>query len=1556
MSSTLRLGRFAAMALATALVATGLTVFQAGVAQADELPSPPRILQRDDSVVTADPLPTIQLDSGYVWAQTMIGDIVYAAGSFSNARAAGTPAGGATTPRANVLAYNITTGELTSFAPQVNGVVRSIAASPDGSRIYLGGSFNTVNAQTRYNFAAVDATTGALVPGFSPSIGGSGVYAIVANNDAVYLGGLFTAANATARKNLAAFSTANGALLGWAPTTDLQVDAAVMEPTGTKLIIGGRFANVNGVSQRGLAALDLVSGAIMPWAAPATVRNGASSGDYAGKAGIFGLATDANTVYGTGWVYANVATGNLEGVFAAEKDTGDIRWVADCHGDHYGVYSTGKTVYATSHTHQCETVGLAPEMTPRTYRYAEAYTAAVGGVLTRSASVSDIYADWSGTPAPSPYAWYPDFTVGTASGLGQAGLSITGNGDYISIGGEFGSVNNRQFYGLVRFSTKPTPKASQGPRVSADNWTAVATSQTAGNARITVPANWDRDDRDLTYELYRQGTSTPVASTVVASTWFNLPTVSLSDTGQVPGSTQNYRVVVKDRDGNSVTGNWVPVTISSVVAPYGAQVLADGASLYYRLGTDTTDWTGGPDPVFGSSVTSASPGATADANTSASVFNGSSTSTVRTSTTRAVPSTFSVEAWFKTNTTRGGKILGYGSSATGNSSNYDRQLYMLNNGRVSFGVYNGATTAITTTSALNNNQWHHIVGTQGADGLKLYVDGVLQASNASATTAQAFTGYWRIGGDNIGGWPNQPSNSYFVGSIDDVAVYPTALTAGTVAAHSAIGRGQTPPTASFASSVTDLTASFDASATTAASGRTIADYSWSFGDGSTGNGATATHSYATAGTYQVTLTATDDGGLAGSTTQSVTVTAPNQPPVVSFTSSTAGLTASVNASASTDPDGTIVSYSWNWGDGTPAGSGTTAAHKYAQPGTYQVTVTATDDDGAVTTSAPTAVTVTHADPVASFTSTAAGMGVTVDASASTASDGATLSYSWNWGDGTPAGTGATAAHSYATAGSYTVTLTVTDSVGSSATATRTTTASSVSYVVQDDFGRSTTSSWGAADVGGSYSILYGAASAASVTGGKGVLTLPAGNTRTLMLQSASAQETSASVDFSISQAPSTGSNYVGLISRQKSGADDNYTVRAWMRNDASVWLVLQKGSTVLKSGAVSGLTWAANDVFTLKTSVTGTSPTTITAKIWKSGTTEPAAAQLSTTDSTAALQSAGYVGVHANRSGSASSTAAFSFDNLRVSDGSGTPQPPVNVAPTAAFTSTSTNLNAAVDGTGSSDTDGTIASYAWNWGDGTAAGSGATATHSYSAAGTYQVTLTVTDNGGKTASVTNPVTVTAPPPSAFLVQDDFSRTVASGWGSADTGGAYTVLYGAASSASVASGTGAVSLAAGNTRSLMLQSASARDTTSSVVFSLNQAPSTGSNYVGLIARQQAGADDNYTVRTWLRNDGTVWLVIQKGSTVLKSAQISGVTWAAGDQFTLQTSVVGASPTTISAKLWKVGTTEPASPQLTTTDSTAAVQNPGYLGVHANRAGSATTTGVFTFDTLRVSVVN
>lgn len=1548
-NGTMRTRLRAALALGVGLVlAAGAVVAMPAAASAAVPAAKAPLLQRTNDVITSDPLPTVQIDNGYVWAQVTVGNIVYAGGSFSNARAALAAPGTSLTPRSNILAYDITTGELQPFAPSVNGVIKAVAASPDGSRIYIGGSFTQVNGTARYNFAALDAQTGQLIAGFSPAVGGAGVYGIAASADTVYVAGNFTQANATARKNFAAFATSNGALRDWAPTSDQQVDALIMEPGGQHVIAGGRFYLVNDAVQRGLVALDPSTGGIdTAWAAPNTVKNGAAlSSSYAGKTGIFALSADATGVYGTGWVYANAASGNLEGAFAAEAGTGAIRWVADCHGDNYGVYSTGKVVYTTSHTHACETVNLWPEQSTRTWRYMLAFTATAEGTLTRSLTAGTTYADWNGTPSPSAYAVTPDYTVGTTSGLGQAGLSITGSGDYVAVAGEFTSVNNKMFQGIVRFSTKPAGGAKQGPRLSDSDWTTpTATSTQSGRVRVTTTTNWDRDDRDLTYQLIRSDSATPVDQLTTQSVWWQVGSVVLNDTTAAPGTNYTYTVRAVDADGNAALSLPVSVTAAGGTgSDYANLVLNDRAELYYPLGSLGGNWAGGASPLLGSGVTNTSPGAVqGTTGASASNFSGTTSGRVSSATSAKGDDDYAAEAWFKTTTTRGGKIFGYGSSQTNSSGTNDRNVYMLNNGRLTYGVYPGSTKTVTSTASYNDGKWHHVVSTLSPAGMVLYVDGKPVAQDTSVVAAQDnYLGYWRVGYDNLSGWPSAPSSASFSGSIDEFAVYPKALTAAQVAQHYATGMGFKAPTVTFTNTATDLSVAFTGSAT-ADTGQTITGYSWNFGDGQTATGATPTHVYAASGTYTVTLTATDSRGIIGVSTQQVTALAPNVLPTAAFTSTVAGLTASVDGSTSADSDGTIASYSWNWGDNTAAGAGATATHAYGAAGTYTVTLTVTDDRGGQATKTADVV-VTHAAPVASFQASTNVLDVNVNAAGSTASDAATLAYSWNWGDNTAAGSGVTAGHSYATAGNYTVTLTITDSFGATAQKSQTVTVADKPFAIRDDFERTASSGWGAAESGGSYTVMNGAASAASVSGGRGLLTLATGQTRNMALQSTSIADTLTSLTYSIDQAPSTGGSYIGVSARKS--ATNEYLARVWMRNDGKLWLTVQRGSTVIATQALT-TTWAAGDVFRLSVQVSGSSPTTIQVKTWKDGTVEPSAWQLTTTDSTADLQGAGWSSVHASRGSTATSTAVFSFDGLRVTD-LNAPLP--NVAPTAAFTSTIANRDLTVDGTTSSDSDGSVAAYSWNWGDGSAAGSGATATHAYAAAGTYSVTLTVTDDDGATAAVTHQVVATDPPVvDPAIARDAFARTATSGWGTSDVGGAWTLTGGAASAASVSGDAGKLTLAAGGTRNMLLNAVSAKNVTMSMDFSADAAPSTGSAYVGLIAR--SSATDNYLVRAWLNANGTVSIVTQQGSTVLSTYVVPGITRGAGDAFTLKVDVSGGASTTISAKLWRQGTEEPAAWQTSFVDTTG-IDAAGAVGVHGNRVSSATSSTVISIDNFRV----
>ncbi|MFZ9046810.1 MAG: PKD domain-containing protein [Cyclobacteriaceae bacterium] len=160
------------------------------------------------------------------------------------------------------------------------------------------------------------------------------------------------------------------------------------------------------------------------------------------------------------------------------------------------------------------------------------------------------------------------------------------------------------------------------------------------------------------------------------------------------------------------------------------------------------------------------------------------------------------------------------------------------------------------------------------------------------------------------------------------------------------GPGNTPPTASFTTNTTDLSADFDGSGSSDSDG-SIVTWSWDFGDGNNGSGSTVSHTYAAAGEYSVVLSVTDNEGATGTKTQTVTVTETtgNTPPTASFTFTTADLSTNFDGSASSDSDGSITSWSWDFGDGNN-GIGITVSHTYATAGDFTVTLTVTDNEAA----------------------------------------------------------------------------------------------------------------------------------------------------------------------------------------------------------------------------------------------------------------------------------------------------------------------------------------------------------------------------------------------------------------------------------------------------------------------------------------------------------------------------------------------------------------------------------------------------------------------------------
>jgi len=238
--------------------------------------------------------------------------------------------------------------------------------------------------------------------------------------------------------------------------------------------------------------------------------------------------------------------------------------------------------------------------------------------------------------------------------------------------------------------------------------------------------------------------------------------------------------------------------------------------------------------------------------------------------------------------------------------------------------------------------------------------------------------------------------------------------------------------------------SFDASCSADPDG-TIASYSWDFGDGNTASGAMTTHTYGMDGTYDVTLRVADNLGGFDVLTVPITVLMPvNEPPVAAFSWSPLEPKEQdpvmFDGRASRDPDGMIVSYSWDFGDGNTA-TGSTATNTYAMAGLYTVTLTVTDDDGATDDATAEIRVLPNDPPVAQFswsplTPKALYDDVRFDGSVSYDSDGFLVAWDWDFGDG-HTGTGSVAINRYSLSGDYPVTLRVTDNKGATGRSTET---------------------------------------------------------------------------------------------------------------------------------------------------------------------------------------------------------------------------------------------------------------------------------------------------------------------------------------------------------------------------------------------------------------------------------------------------------------------------------------------------------------------------------------
>ncbi len=181
--------------------------------------------------------------NGGIYAMAYDGTTMYVGGSFTSVNSAGKK-----WTRTGLAAINATTGALLPWAPTANGKVDAMAIDPATHGVYIAGAFSAINGTKRDSIAEINGASGAL-DAFKHGVSGT-PYTLAVGHGRLYLGGHITAVDSATRTNLAAFSLTTGALdTGWAPTAD-DVVYSIYSDTN-RIYIGGKFHKINNISGTG---------------------------------------------------------------------------------------------------------------------------------------------------------------------------------------------------------------------------------------------------------------------------------------------------------------------------------------------------------------------------------------------------------------------------------------------------------------------------------------------------------------------------------------------------------------------------------------------------------------------------------------------------------------------------------------------------------------------------------------------------------------------------------------------------------------------------------------------------------------------------------------------------------------------------------------------------------------------------------------------------------------------------------------------------------------------------------------------------------------------------------------------------------------------------------------------------------------------------------------------------------------------------------------------------------------------------------------------------------
>ena len=350
----------AALLLALAFLATPLMPAAAEPAQLNAAVPTRQPVPNHTALVPSVPRQdTPRIGNGEIWDMEVVGNHVYIAGSFTSL--ANTVGDTSTVNQRYLASYNIDTGQIdTAFRPTFDGVVNAVESSPDGTKLFIGGTFHTVNGVTRNKVARISLTTGAPVGSFTfPTPTDNAVTALAASNTTLYVGGKFTRINGVNLTGLAAVNATTGVV---DPTFDNQLSGGIgtggtltvqqlkLTHDDAKLLVVHTGRKIDGQDRLGVGLISTVTKKLLPWRTRLWDQYlpgvGGVTRIYAGDIS----PDDSYFVVTSGSGGDHPPISDTAVAFPIKgKDFVEPLWVARCFDSVYSVAITEKAVYIGGH-------------------------------------------------------------------------------------------------------------------------------------------------------------------------------------------------------------------------------------------------------------------------------------------------------------------------------------------------------------------------------------------------------------------------------------------------------------------------------------------------------------------------------------------------------------------------------------------------------------------------------------------------------------------------------------------------------------------------------------------------------------------------------------------------------------------------------------------------------------------------------------------------------------------------------------------------------------------------------------------------------------------------------------------------------------------------------------------------------------------------------------------------------------------------------------------------------------------------------------------------------